>query len=154
MILIASLGELAGEIEGYVDQTDKVVEYHVQFVGARTTEQLASEFARFKPIDLKKAKAVQPYTYEHYVKVVRMIEAVTKGQWLLRDLRPLWFLTVLEKLVSEVKIIAYDSTAIRKALGDRKNILYLTEFDQGLIENFIAGQPPLPVGKKGKDVGK
>ena len=146
MILIVSFtpasSELINLFPTYRNYTDDLIEFHVHAVHARSNDVLEQRLIDRRPVDLKEALTNSPKEYGEYHALVLSYGT----QWLMNDMRILWFLKDFEKLVEVEGIIALKDNKNKRynefvdsVLGKRKNTLILDKVDLDKVEKWFNG---------------
>mgnify|MGYP001558777263 CR=1 FL=1 len=146
MILIVSFtpasSELINLFPTYRNYTDDLIEFHVHAVHARSNDVLEQRLIDRRPVDLKEALINSPKEYGEYHALIQSYGT----QWLMNDMRVLWFLKDFEKLVEVEGIIALKDSKNKRynefvdsVLGKRKDVLILDKVDLDEVEKWFNG---------------
>lgn len=149
MILIISMTPASDDLLKlfplYENKTSELIEYNVHAVQARQFDALQTRLIDRRPINLKERLDKSPLDYDDYVALIKSYG----DDWLLNDMRVLWFLGEFEKLTKVEKIIAIKQDGnnrynefLDSVLGKRKNVLVLDEdkIDLGKVEKWLNGE--------------
>jgi len=145
MILIVSFtpatSELLSLFPTYSNHTDALIEFHVHAVHARSNDILEQRLIDKHSVDLKDALLHSPKEYGEYHALIQSYGS----QWLMNDMRVLWFIEDFEKLVKVEGIIALKDKNKRynefvdSVLAKRKNTLIMDKLDLDKVENWFNG---------------
>lgn len=145
MILIVSFTpasiELLNLFPLYPNHTDELIEFHVHAVHARSNDVLEQRLVDRHPVELKEALLHSPKEYSEYTALLSSYGS----QWLMNDMRVLWFMSDFEKLVEVECIIALKgknkryNEFVESTLGERKDALILDKVDLEKVEKWFNG---------------